>query len=381
MIESLGPGGAEHALVDLATEATRRGHTCDVVVLWPPYTLEKRLAGTGVTVHHLDLRHRRDALRAVTRLLRLSRRLRPTVIHAQLFFAGVYTAATRMFDGRPTRVYTFQNLDYVGYPATSAWGRLRRTLERITMRFGVHGHSAVSSAAARHVEAQLGLEHVDVVENGVNLALLNEQATAQDAGETLRSLGVPERGPLLVCSARLVHQKGHDYLIEAAALLAQRGIEFHLVLAGGGPRQDELAQSVRDARLQDRVTLTGYLPHTTLIPLISRADAIVLTSLYEGLPLAVIEAQALGTAVISTRVGGVPELIDHERNGLLVTPRDAAALADALARFLTEGDLQARFERAARQGRQRSDISRVADHYERLYDSVRRRRSTTQADR
>lgn len=374
VIESLGSGGAEQALMTLAREATRRGHTCEIAALWPPYTLEERLAGTGARVHHLDLRHRRDAARAWVRLLRVSRRFRPTVVHAHLFFAGVYVAATRPADRRPTRIQTFHNLDYVGDPADSAWQRARRLLDRAAMRFGVHGHSAVSTSVARHMRAELGLaQAVDVIENGIELAVLDRQA-ARDAGAILRDLGVPEAGALLVCPARLAPQKGHEYLIEAATLLRREAVDFHLILAGEGPREAEIVALLEEAGLRGQATLTGYLPHDALVPLIRRADAVVLSSLYEGLPVAVTEALALGTTVIATRVGGVPEQVEHERSGLLVPPRDAAALAAAIVRLLSEPGLKERLEEGARHSRERADVGRAAADYERLYNRVRRSR-------
>jgi glycosyltransferase involved in cell wall biosynthesis len=375
VIESLGGGGAEAALMTLVREMTRRGHACAVAALWAPYTLEERLAGTGAVVHHLDLRHRRDAARAVARLLRVSRRFRPTVVASHLFFAGLYVAATRPLDRDPTRVQTFHNLDYVGDPAESAWQRARRSLDRTAMRHGVHGHSAVSTAVAEHMRSELGLGDIPVIENGIELPELDRLAAA-DPRELLGELGVRADVPLLVCPARLAVQKGHEHLIAAAAMLGGRGLAFHLILAGVGPREAEIRGLVHEHALDERITLTGHLPHAALVPLIRSAHAVVLSSLYEGLPVAVTEAQALGTTVIATRVGGVPEQVDHERNGLLVAPGDAGALADAMARVLTDDDLRRRLETESLRSRARADIGRAAAEYEQLFATVRRHRRT-----
>jgi len=161
---------------------------------------------------------------------------------------------------------------------------------------------------------------------------------------------VPSRAtPILLCPARLMPVKGHGYLLEAAARLARAGVGFELHLAGDGPERDEVARRIAELGLGDHVRLLDTVPHAELLTLYRerRVDCVVLPSLHEGLSVALVEAMAYGVPVVATAVGGVPELLAGGA-GVLVPPRDADALADALRRVLESAPLRAELARAGR---------------------------------
>jgi glycosyltransferase involved in cell wall biosynthesis len=159
----------------------------------------------------------------------------------------------------------------------------------------------------------------------------------------------PRATPVLLCPARLVPIKGHDYLLDAVARLAAGGVAFELLLAGDGPEREAIARRVADLGLGDRVRLLGTVPHAELLAQYRdrRIDCVVLPSLHEGLSVALVEAMAYGVPVIGTRVGGVPELLDRG-GGVLVPPADVAALTEALGRVLASPALRAELARAGR---------------------------------
>lgn len=158
----------------------------------------------------------------------------------------------------------------------------------------------------------------------------------------------------IVGVGRLDPIKGFIHLVKACALLQERGIDFRCDIIGDGPLRDELQQAINQAGLSERVRLTGALPQQDVRQRINRATMFVLPSVLladgnaDGIPVALMEAMACGATAISTRVSGIPELIHHEENGLLVTPGQATELTDAMARLLADAPLRTRLAQAAR---------------------------------
>ena len=158
----------------------------------------------------------------------------------------------------------------------------------------------------------------------------------------------------IVGVGRLDPIKGFIHLVEACRLLKERGTAFTCDIIGDGPLRDTLQQAIDAAGLQAQVRLTGALPQQEVRTRINRATLFVLPSVLladgnaDGIPVALMEARACGATAISTRVSGIPELIHHEENGLLVSPGDAAELADAMARLLGDAPLRTRLAEAAR---------------------------------
>jgi colanic acid/amylovoran biosynthesis glycosyltransferase len=134
----------------------------------------------------------------------------------------------------------------------------------------------------------------------------------------------------LVCVGRLSEPKGQLLLVEAAHRLAAQGIEFELVLAGDGELRAEIEASIRRYKLQGRVCITGWISGDEVREQILAARALVLPSFAEGLPIVIMEAMALKRPVISTFVGGIPELVRSGEHGWLVPAGDVEALADVI---------------------------------------------------
>jgi glycosyltransferase involved in cell wall biosynthesis len=150
-----------------------------------------------------------------------------------------------------------------------------------------------------------------------------------------RQLGLPAAGRQLLWVGRMVPVKGLDVLLEACALLRDRGVDFHLYLAGDGPLRKTLEAATSTGGLTKQVSFIGVVPHDRLPDWYRAADLAVLPSLSEGVPNVLREALACGTPFVASRVGGVPELAG-EPWGRLVRPGDPAELAEAIARSLSE---------------------------------------------
>ncbi len=160
----------------------------------------------------------------------------------------------------------------------------------------------------------------------------------------------------VLCSARLCLWKGHRYLLPAIARLVERGIDVRCDLAGDGEIRRDVERLVRALGLGDRVRMLGNVPHRALVQALSDGeyDALALASTeqgneHEGIPVAVMEAMAVGLPVVVTQTGSLAELVEHEVTGLLVPQRDVVALARALERLAIDPGLRRRLgERASR---------------------------------
>jgi colanic acid/amylovoran biosynthesis glycosyltransferase len=176
----------------------------------------------------------------------------------------------------------------------------------------------------------------------------------------------------LLCVGRLAPAKGQRILIEACRLLRERGRAFQLELVGDGPDRPELEAAMQTYGLQGQVRFRGALNHDEVHGCYRAADAFVLPSFAEGVPVVLMEAMASGVPCVTTRITGIPELIRHDCDGLLVTPSDVEALAEAIERLIDDPDLRQRLAASGRDRVQKNyqldrNIERLADlFYQRL---------------
>lgn len=191
----------------------------------------------------------------------------------------------------------------------------------------------------------------------------------------------PRRDTFLIsCVARLEEKKGHRYLVEACARLRDQGLRFRCQLVGDGELREELEALVARLDLGAHVALLGRLPRDRVQALLADSDVMVLPSVttadrrQEGIPVALMEAMATGLPVISTRVSGIPELIEHGRSGLLAPERDAAALANALQLVAASPDVAAHLGREGRakvlrEFDLRANTAALAGHFRRVREA------------
>lgn len=176
----------------------------------------------------------------------------------------------------------------------------------------------------------------------------------------------------------LIDKKGHDVLLEACSKLRERGVEHHLTVVGTGQLKEGLLEMRSQLGLDEHVTFTGSLPQEEVRPLLKRARVFVLacvetaTGDIDGIPVSLMEAMATGVPVVSTRLSGIPELIEDGRCGLLVEPGDASALASALEALLADPERCRKLGAAGRarlvddfdasvQGRRLAELLRALD--------------------
>jgi glycosyltransferase involved in cell wall biosynthesis len=199
---------------------------------------------------------------------------------------------------------------------------------------------AVSEGVAGELRERLGIpgSKIRVLHNAIPV----RRFAGADGGELRRMTGWPPDRPLALSVARLHSQKGLGSLVEAAARLPQVGF----VVVGEGPERPTLEARIRELGVGDRFFLPGS--RADVPELLAGCDVFVLPSLYEGLPLSILEAMAAGRPVIASAIPGNDEALVHEESGLLVPPGDAVALANAISKVVSSPELGTRLGEAAR---------------------------------
>jgi glycosyltransferase involved in cell wall biosynthesis len=210
---------------------------------------------------------------------------------------------------------------------------------------------------------------VEVIEHGVDADALRKYSKERDAVRA--DLGIRANTLLAVTVANLRVAKGYRTLLDAARLVAETGAPVQFVAAGQGPQEAELKARIVELGLGETFRLLGYVPDAPR--LIAGADMFVLASDHEGLPLAVMEALALGVPIVATAVGGVPELVEDGTSGRLVARRDPAALAAAVL-ALTETSTRARLAAGAAARGESVDGRAAVARLDRLYAEIARDR-------
>jgi glycosyltransferase involved in cell wall biosynthesis len=224
------------------------------------------------------------------------------------------------------------------------------------------GLAAVSEETRRQaIEEGVRPERVRVIINGVPLAPVSQAAAHAARAELL-----PESDGFLILNVgRLVPEKGHRVLLNAAVRVLQDFPNVVFAVAGDGPLRAELEELSAALGISDHVRLLGS--RADVPELLAASDIFVLSSLTEGLPMALLEAMAAGKAVVSTKVGGIRAALDNGACGLLVPPDNASALADALLRLLRDERLRADFAgRARERARDVYSLERMGSDYMRL---------------
>ena len=275
--------------------------------------------------------------RVVTQLLAVCRREKVTIWHGHDYKSNALGLLLRRF--WPMRLVTTVH----GWVKHTRRTPLYYKIDRYCLRhyefvIGVSGDLYQSC-----LDCGVPPERCILVENGIDT---RQFAWTRTHEEAKRRLGIPAERLVIGAIGRLSEEKGFDLLIRAVDRLLAGGLDVELRIAGEGDQHGPLNDLIRKLHREDRIRLVGFLAET--IPLFEAMDIFALSSLREGLPNVVLEAMAIGVPVVATRVAGVPQLIAHEENGLLVEVGDSYQMGSTLARLLADADLRGRLGEAGR---------------------------------
>jgi glycosyltransferase involved in cell wall biosynthesis len=320
LVKGLGPGGAERLLVAAAAAHDRDAYSIEVAYLLPwKDHLVAELERLGVACTCLGVRREQD-LRWAARLRRLLRARRPDILHAHSPYAaavGRIVARSLPRATRPALVSTEHNPWSTFKLPTRVANAVTAPLDAAVFAVSAEVRDSMSARQRRRCE---------VLVHGIDLAAVG--GLRRERAAVRAELGVDDEAVLVGTVANYHPKKDWPNLLAAARLVADRRDDVRFCLVGQGPLAREVEALHRSLGLGDVVTLTGYRPDAARV--MAGCDVFVLGSRWEGLPVALMEASALGLPIVATRVGGIPEAFHDGVDAVLIDPGSPESLAGAI---------------------------------------------------
>jgi len=260
--------------------------------------------------------------------------------------------------GTPVRIHTDHCKNY-----PTNWRYMRS--EKIASYFADQ-FVAVSNHTKRDLVQweNISPDKIQVIYNGMNFG---SQFGEKDHERILQELGLKSHEKVIGSVGRIEYQKGYDLLIDSAKEILDQHPATRFVIVGGGSKEEELRTQIRRLNLERQVILTGWRVDAPLI--LSTFDIFVMTSNFEGMPIVLLEAMAMGKPIVSTAVGGSPEIIDHGENGYLLRDRKPNKLASLIADLLVnERKREEMGEKGRRKYQMNFTAEKMAKDYSNLYE-------------
>jgi glycosyltransferase involved in cell wall biosynthesis len=371
IVPALTPGGAERMVVHITRGLDRSRFEVAVVSIWRQVgsDLERLLDDSDADVFHLGKGRGFDC-RMYPRLHRALGEYQPDIVHTHLDVLRYAFTCSVWFKRTSRWLHTVNNI------AECEVGPRARWIQRLAFASGVLP-VAVSEEVATSVRRLYGIDRCQVIWNCIPTDLYGSPRVPR--AEWRAQEGFADDDLLIACVARFHPQKNHALLLDAFAQGPARHRKAHLVLVGGGPLRRELEERAQKLGVVSQVHFLGV--RADIPEVLAAMDVFALSSDYEGSPLSVVEAMAAGLPVVSTRAGGVAELVEDGREGLLVQPGDVNSLSRAMT-FLAE-DTEARRSMGmagSRRARDSFDVSAMIQAYEALYETLYRDLRNRRAD-
>jgi glycosyltransferase involved in cell wall biosynthesis len=362
-ISSFRGGGAQGAMVQLANKLASQDLAVEIIVLQNSGPWRDKVE-PSVAVIDLGVSRAAFSIPSLTGYLK---RRRPDVLLSNVSHLNIVAVAAHRLAGEKSQLMLLEHND------------LRQRLERVSpferlylpflMRI-TYPHAdhvlAVSRGVAESVAETLAIDPdtIHIFPNGIDIQHIYEQARDDVEHPWLRERDVP----VVLAVGRLVLQKGYSDLLHAFALLTER-IQARLIILGEGPLRKELEAITFKLKINDIVDLPGFQPNP--FAFIGRANLFVLSSLYEGFGIVLLEAMACGTPVVSTDCQSGPrEVLADGEAGLLVPVGDPHALAASMWRVLTDSSLAKRLKQAGKEQAEIFSIDNIADRFLGLVSEV-----------
>ena len=353
VVMSFTSGGAETLVRNLAAELTNRGHRCHLIAICAAESIgnspefedyyRQFLIDHGISFEVLGWRMHRKPFRGANRLRNSVRRFQPDVLHVHTAHGLLFQLLSFL---RVPTIYTHHN-SVLKFPP---W--LFLAFDRVVDRYIAICRPCLD-LLRRHVRQPISL-----IYNGV-------PAIEIPLAKRIR----PPHDPVILGVGNLTPQKDYGTMIKAAAVVANKlateNRRSRLVIAGEGLERPTLSRQIEGGRLEDKVSLLGA--RSDIPELMNDAALMVNSSIYEGLPIALIEALQAGLPCVVTNVGGNPELVEDGKNGFVVPSGDPARLAERVVEVLSDAALYEKLARAAVKSAQRFSLEACADHHMSLY--------------
>lgn len=361
VLSQLRPGGMERVVVHLAGGLAKKGIETLVICLQRKGTLARNITSAGISVVALESLRSYD-IGAGFRLAGIFRKFQPSVINVHDYSSLPYAALAALLAGNTPLVFSAHGLLYQGFDKPLLRHRLAsRRLATIT---------AVSPKVAdRHTEYLTWTKNIHIVPNGVP-----DMPRNNELGNKLRKeLGIAQDSFVFLAAGNARPEKGFEILLDATRLLRKNCPQSQFVVLVAGDLPDtsycqQLLQKHKEMDLAHDVRFLGF--HDDISALYSAANAFVLSSHSEGLPMVVLEAMMAGLPIVATRVGGLPSVVSDD-NGLLVEPASPEQLSQAMTTLLKNTPLCTQKGQNARKlACENYSVDKMTARYLRVFDEV-----------
>lgn len=362
LIQSLELGGSENQCVETALRLSAEGYSVGIGCFSDAGPLKSRAAQAGIAVIKFPVKRllRPMTIWQMLRFFAFLRKNKVHVVHTNDLYTNLFAVPIARLASVPVVLSSQRDLSHWWW-----YTPLRRKILRKIQ--GLSTWLVVNSKAIRAdliAKDGFNADKIRVVYNGIDA----QRFTAVQPIARQQLPGVASRDRLIVMVANMhLRVKGHSDLISAARTVCSQHPDARFILIGDGEMRLELQKQARSMGLEEVVRFIG---HRTDVPeILAACDIGVLASTAEGMPNAVLEYMAVGLATVATSVGGVPEIIEDEINGLLVPAKNPAALSKAICRLIEDVELRKRLGEAARDSVvEKFGLVNVVRNLEQLYD-------------
>lgn len=370
-------GGAEEYLKLLVPEINRERYLPRVALSSSPAVqpLARFFEQQAIPVDFLKPQDS-SPLRDFLASLRYFLRERPSIVHFNLnnSFGCFFPILAAFCAGVPWRLAT-EHLAFELATGKRAGVGTKKLVKKI-MTFCLHYTVAVSQANKRLLVRDYKIEpiRIKLIRNCIDAGKYRFSATGRE--QVRKEFGIADDQILIGTVARFSYQKGHEYTVEAIPAILEAFPQTRFLFVGEGPERERIFQKTCELGVKDYVFFAGE--RQDIANVLSALDLFLLTSIFEGLPLSVLEAMAVGLPVIATRVSGTPEAVLDELTGLLVPPADASAVSRAVKQLLANPELRQRMGHQARllalhHFHKKYLVKQVNEFYDQLIDVPRRK--------
>ncbi len=272
----------------------------------------------------------------------------------KLFLVHLYDTV-RVYQWKPDHLHAYFG-EALGDVASANLAMVLHLLSGIPYTFTTYAHDIFDMPATNYpIKSKLAVKHVTVSDYNKRYLIEKLGVDEKDievifSGIDFRHISafankkIPSaKKPLILCIARLSKEKGLDILVKACKRLADQGMEFECIIVGDGAEREYLARLIKENGLSEKVILAGYQTQPQVFEWLNQATLMALPSYSEGIPLSLMEAMAFRVPVVSTRICGIPELIEDGESGFLVKPGDPEGLSERIKQLLSDEALRQKF--------------------------------------
>lgn len=357
--------GAEAQAFTLLSHLNKIANLELAVIVLNEGLLAIKLRELAISVYVLD-ESKTSAIDITNKVRRILVSERADILHTHRYKENVLGALASRWAGKPRLVKTVHGLTETFSPFNHLKASLYGLLDRAISRLLFDRIICVSNHTLQAVSKHYHQDQLICIRNGIDVEVTHASTNRADVRARL---DIDLSAQVIGYAGRLVGIKGLEYFLEAISIVRSTIPDACAVLIGDGPEMNRLRTLAATLGIEDLVNFVGH--RSDIYDLVGAMDVFVLPSLSEGTPMVLLEAMSLGTPIVATQVGGVPEILTHGVTGLLVTPGDAQQLATAIADVLTHKDKAQRQAAIAREAVQRNlSAQSMAEATKTLYKSI-----------